>query len=76
MEQRESKDAQYSDLLTTTPVDTPVKSEDDATTRGTRAFSDGEGLSAAVSPELCQRESSGVSCPQCGLSIWIGCQST
>ena len=56
MEWKESKDAQYSELLTTTPVDMPVKSEDDATTQGTGASPDGEGLSAAASPGLCWRE--------------------
>ena len=34
----------------------PVKSEDDATTQGTRASPDGERLSAAMIQGLCQRE--------------------
>ena len=56
MEREESEDARYSELLTTAPVDTPVKSEDDATTQGTGASPDGEGLSAATPQGLCQRE--------------------
>ena len=56
MERKESEDAQYSELLTTTPVDTPVKSEDDATNQRTGASLEGEGLSAAASPGLCRRE--------------------
>ena len=47
MEQNESDDAQYSELLT--PTDMPVKTEDDATEKGTRASPDGEGLPATVS---------------------------
>ena len=54
MEQEESEDAQYSELITIAPEDTPVKSEDDATTG---AAPDGEGLSAAMPQGLCQRES-------------------
>ena len=53
MEQRETEDAWYSELLTT-PVDTPVKSEDDATNKRTGTSPDGGG---AVSPGLCWRES-------------------
>ena len=56
MEQKESKDARYSELLTTTPMDTLVKSEDDATARGTRIYPDGEGLPYTVSSGLCWRE--------------------
>ena len=56
MEWEESEDAQYSELLTNTPVDMPVKSEDDATAKGTRASPDGEGLSTVVSPGLHWRE--------------------
>ena len=56
MEWKESEDAWYSELLPTTPVDTPVKSEDDATTRGTRTSLDGEELSATVSSGLHWRE--------------------
>ena len=56
MEREESKDARYSELLTTAPVDTPVKSEDDATTEGTGASPDGEGLSTATPWGLHWRE--------------------
>ena len=56
MEQKESEDAWYSELLTTTPVDMPVKSEDDATDQRTRASPEIEGLSMAVSPGLHWRE--------------------
>ena len=56
MEREESEDAWYSELLTTAPVDTPVKSEDDATTQGTRASPDGEGLSTAMPWGLRWRE--------------------
>ena len=55
MEWKESKDARYSELLTT-PVDTPVKSEDDAAVKGTGASPDSEGLSATASSGLHQRE--------------------
>ena len=47
MEQEEVDDAQYSELLTTL-VDTPVKSEDDATITGTGASPNGEGLSTTT----------------------------
>ena len=57
MEGEESEDAQYSKLLTTAPVDTPVKSEDDAIAGGTGASPDGEGLSAVVPQGLHRRES-------------------
>ena len=56
MEWEESEDAHYSKLLTTTPGDMSVKSEDDATDKGTGVSPDGEGLSAVTSPGLCQRE--------------------
>ena len=56
MERKESKDARYSKLLTTTPADTPVKSEDNATDQQTGASLEGEGLSVAVSLGLRQRE--------------------
>ena len=56
MEQEESEDIRYSQVLTTAPVDTSVKSEDDATTQGTGASPDGEGLSAAMPQGLRQRE--------------------
>ena len=54
MEREESEDAQYSELITTAPVDTPVKSED---TAAARSSPDGEGLSTAALQGLCQRES-------------------
>ena len=56
MEWKESEDAQYSELLTTTPVDMLVKSEDNVTNQRTRASLEGEGLSVAASPGLRQRE--------------------
>ena len=56
MEREESEDARYSKLLTTAPVDTPVKSEDDATAQGTGASPDSEGLSAVTPWGLRQRE--------------------
>ena len=56
MERKESENARYSKLLTTTPVDTPMKSEDNATTQRTGASPDSKGLSVAASPELRQRE--------------------
>ena len=55
MEQEIANDAWYSKLLTT-PVDMPVKSEDDATITGTRASPDSEGLSTATSSGLCRRD--------------------
>ena len=56
MEQEESEDARYTELLTTAPVDTSVKSEDDATAQGTRASPDSEGLFTAMPRGLRQRE--------------------
>ena len=56
MEQEESEDARFSELLTTAPVDMSVKSEDHATAQGTRASPDGEGLSAAMPRGLRRRE--------------------
>ena len=53
MEREESEDAWYSKLITTAPVETPVKSEDDVTTG---VSPDGEGLSTAVPWGLHQRE--------------------
>ena len=53
MEQKESNDAWYSELLT--PTRTPVKSEDD-TTKGTRASPDSERSPATVSQPMCRRE--------------------
>ena len=54
MEQKEAEDVWYSELLTTTPVDTAVKSEDNATAKGTGVSWDN---GAAVSPGLHRRES-------------------
>ena len=53
MEQKESNDARYSELLT--PTRTPVKSEDDAT-KGTRASPDSERSPATVSQGMRRRE--------------------
>ena len=50
------EDAWYSELFTTAPVDTPVKSEDDATAQGTGASPDSEGLSTVMPWGLCWRE--------------------
>ena len=47
MEQEEANDAWYSELLPT-PMDTLVKSEDDATVTGTGASPNGEGLSTTA----------------------------
>ena len=63
MEQKESDDAQYSELLT--PMGTPVKSEDDAT-KGTRASPDSERSPATVSQGTRQREA------YC-LLVWVAC---
>ena len=54
MEQKESNDAWYSKLFT--PTDMPVKTEDDATDKGTRASPDGEGMSATVSSGMHWKE--------------------
>ena len=56
MEWKETEDAWYSELLTTTRVDMPVKSEDDTVDLGTGAFPEGEGSSKVVSPGLRRRE--------------------
>ena len=56
MEQKGTEDARYPEFLTTTPVDTSVKSKDDITDDGTGASPEGEGSSAAASPGLRQRE--------------------
>ena len=56
MEQKETEDAQYPEFLTTTPVDTPVKSKDDTTNDGTGASLKGEGSSAVASLGLRRRE--------------------
>ena len=56
MEQKGTEDARCPEFLTTTPVDTPVKSEDDTTDDRTRASPEGEGSSVAASLGLCQRE--------------------
>ena len=53
MEQKESDDAQYFELLT--PMKTPVKSEDD-NTKGTRASPHSERSPATVSQGTRQRE--------------------
>ena len=53
MEQKESNDAWYSELLT--PMKTPVKSEDDDT-KGTAASPDSERSPATVSRGTCQRK--------------------
>ena len=53
MEQKESDDARYSELLT--PTGTPVKSEDDAT-MGTGASPDSERSPTTVSQGMRQRE--------------------
>ena len=73
-EQKESDDAWYSELLTT-PVDTPVKTEDDATNKGTRASPDTEGF-FAPHPQECAREKHtvpGAGCLQRGLNVCTGC---
>ena len=56
MEQKGTEDARYLLFLTTTPVDTSVKSKDDTTDDGTRASPEGEGSSVAASPGLHRRE--------------------
>ena len=56
MERKGTEDAWYPEFLTTTPVDVPVKSEDDTTDDGTGASPEGGGLSAAASPGLRRRE--------------------
>ena len=56
MERKGTEDARYPEFLTTTPVDAPVKSEDDTTDDGTRASPEGGGSSTAVSPGLHWRE--------------------
>ena len=53
MEQKESDDARYSELLT--PTGTPVKSEDD-TTKGTRASPDSERSPTTVPQGMRWRE--------------------
>ena len=78
MEQKKSDDALYSELLTTTPVDTPIKSEDDATIKGTGASPNGEGLSTTMSSGLHQREAYCLQCghPQHGLCVCVGCKGS
>ena len=56
MERKGTKDARYPEFFTTTPVDVPVKSEDNTTNEGTRASPEGGGSSAAASPGLRRRE--------------------
>ena len=56
MEQKGTEDAWYPEFLTTTPVDAPVKSEDNTANDGTGASPEGGGSSAAASKGLHQRE--------------------
>ena len=56
MERKGTEDARYPEFLTTTPVDAPVKSEDNTADDGTGASPEGGGSSVAVSPGLCCRE--------------------
>ena len=56
MEWKGTEDAWYPEFLTTTPVDMPVKSEDDTADDGTGASLEGEGSSMAASPGLHRRE--------------------
>ena len=56
MEWKGTEDARYPEFLTTTPVDAPVKSEDDTADDGTGASPEGGGLSMAASPGLRRRE--------------------
>ena len=56
MERKGTKDARYPEFLTTTPVDAPVKSEDDTADDGTRASLEGGGSSVAASLGLRRRE--------------------
>ena len=56
MEQKGTEDARYPKFLTTTPVDAPVKSEDDTADDGTGASPEGRGSSTAVSPGFHWRE--------------------
>ena len=53
MEQKETDDARYSELLT--PTGTPVKTEDD-TTKGTRASPESEKSPTTGPQGMCQRE--------------------
>ena len=55
MEQEETAEAQSSGLLST-PLDMPLKSEDDATITRSGTSPDGEGLSTTVSSGLCLRD--------------------
>ena len=63
MEQKESDDAWYSELLT--PMKTPVKSEDD-TTKGTGASPDSGRSPTTVSQGMRRREA------YC-LLVWVAC---
>ena len=56
MEQKGTEDARYPEFLTTTPVDAPVKSEDDTADDRTGASPEGGGSSAVASSGLHQRE--------------------
>ena len=66
MERKGTKDARYPEFLTTTSMDASVKSEDNTTDDGTRPSLEGEGLSAAASSGLHQREA------YC-LLVWVTC---
>ena len=54
MEQKESDDAQHSELLT--PTDMPVKTEGGATEKGTGVSPDGEESTTTMSQGMHQRE--------------------
>ena len=56
MEQKGTKDGRYHKFLTTTPVEVPVKSEDDTTDDGTGASPEGGGLSVVASPGMRRKE--------------------
>ena len=56
MERKGTKDARYPKFLTTTPVDAPVKSEDDTANDGTGVSPEGGGSPAATSLGLRRRE--------------------
>ena len=72
MEQKETDDAQYLELLT--PTGTPVKMEDD-TTKGTRASPEGEKSPATEPQGMHWRSilSTGAGCSQRGFGIRIEC---
>ena len=60
MERKGTEDARYPEFLTTTPVDMPVKSEDDTANDRTGASPEGGGSPAAASPGLRRREAYGL----------------